>query len=102
MNLNKTDDILKAILMELKAIELQVVISRYENDVRFTLEKSENLSPEVRNELVNQLTFIKESDTQMFNKRYSVWKAHQRIKEREAKENDDVTDGSDDITNGNS
>lgn len=78
---DKTDDILKAILLELKAIELQLVISRYEKDVRFTLEKGVNLSPEVVTELTNQLAFIKSSDTEMFNKRYQMWKARKRAEE---------------------
>ena len=101
MAMNSTDDILKAILTELKAIELQVVISRHKDDMYRILDgtNSKAFDEDTLNDVVDRLRFIAESDKNMFDKRYNVWKAAKKIKEMEKKENDMVSNDINNSTN---
>lgn len=89
MSKDKTEDILKSILVELKAIETQLIISRYKDELMMLASKIED--EEVREKLM----FIFKSDNALFEQKYNLQKKIQAMKEKEMAEEkkDDSNNG---------
>lgn len=72
--------LLNDILKQLKAIELQIVIGRYKNDICSICDNKDTVvSQETEKVMLDRLKFIVESDEDMFLRRYSVFKSNEDI-----------------------